>query len=177
MIRKVLEACPSCGGELEIGEVHCTNCETQIRARYRPCDFCMLTEEQSTFLRLFVLSRGNLTEVEKRLGVSYPTVRAKLDEVIERLNVSESAVPGSSASPAGPGRRASLARVPDRDAMVNSAAEPDSRQGQSGIQAERRRVLAAIVRGEISAEDGMNMIRSLGASHADEGRGTEDGST
>ena len=85
MVRKVLESCPSCGGELEITEVRCTRCETQVRARYRPCDFCSLSEEQSTFLRLFLTSRGNLSEVEKRLGVSYPTVRAKLDEVIGAL--------------------------------------------------------------------------------------------
>jgi hypothetical protein len=84
-MRKILERCPSCGSDLEIAELRCTRCETQVRARYRPCDFCRLTEEQSTFMRLFVASRGNLTELEKRLGVSYPTVRAKLDEVIERL--------------------------------------------------------------------------------------------
>ena len=176
MARKVLESCPSCGGQLEIAEVQCTACETQVRARYRPCDFCALTEEQSTFLRMFVMSRGNLSEVEKRLGVSYPTVRAKLDEVIERLNAGESAAARSPLSP-GPRRRANTVRISDRDPVANSAGEPDSRQAQSGIQAERRRVLAAIARGEISAEDGMNMIRSLGASHADEGRGTEDRST
>jgi hypothetical protein len=176
MIKKILEVCPNCGGELEIGEVHCTNCETQIHARYRPCYFCMLTEEQSTFLRLFVLSRGNLTEVEKRLGVSYPTVRAKLDEVTERLNASESAVARSPLSPP-PRRRGNTVRISDRDPMVDSAGEPDSRQAQSSIQVERRRVLADIARGEISAEDGMNMIRALGASHADESRGTEDRST
>ena len=176
MIRKILEACPSCGGQLEIGEVHCTDCETQVHARYRPCDFCMLTEEQSTFLRLFVVSRGNLTEVEKRLGVSYPTVRAKLDEVIERLNAGDSAVARAPVPPAT-GRRANTVRNSDRDPMANSSGEPDLRQAQSSTEAERRRVLAAIARGEVSAEDGMNMIRSLGASHADEGRGTEHGST
>ncbi len=176
MVRKILEACPSCGGELEIGEVHCTNCETQIQARYRPCDFCMLTDEQSTFLRLFVLSRGNLTEVEKRLGVSYPTVRAKLDEVIERLNAGDSGAAKAPVSPAA-GRRANTVRNSARDPRADSSGEPDSRQAQSGIQAERHRVLAAIARGEVSAEDGMNMIRALGASHADEGRGTEHGST
>lgn len=91
MNRKIIEACPSCGSELEIREVGCTRCETQVRARYRPCDFCRLTDEQHTFLRLFVTSRGNLSEVEKRLGVSYPTVRAKLDEIIGRLSAGEAA--------------------------------------------------------------------------------------
>jgi hypothetical protein len=89
MTRKILESCPSCGGPLVITEVHCTRCATQVRAHYRPCDFCRLSDEQSTFLRIFLTSRGNLSEVEKRLGVSYPTVRAKLDEVIARVSAGE----------------------------------------------------------------------------------------
>ena len=108
--RKLIEACPSCGSELEIREVACSRCETVIRAHYRSCDFCRLSEEQSTFLRLFVTSRGNLSEVEKRLGVSYPTVRAKLDEVISRLNAGE--VPREEpAEPSGEARRAVLQAV------------------------------------------------------------------
>ena len=180
MIRKILEECPSCGGGLEIGEVHCTVCETQVHARYRPCDFCSLTDEQSTFLRLFVLSRGNLTEVEKRLGVSYPTVRAKLDEVIERLNTEASAPrpeqPAQRAEPpaAGGGRRQPTAR--GRDQSDPPPPEMPAPQPPDPTLAERRRILAAVARGEISAEDGMNSIRALGANHADEGRGADDGS-
>src|SRR5215471_14608583 len=89
MNTKLLSACPSCGSELEVRELVCTRCDTQVRGHYRSCDFCRLSDEQSTFLRLFVTSRGNLSEVEKRLGVSYPTVRAKLDEVIARVSAVE----------------------------------------------------------------------------------------
>lgn len=85
MGRKMIESCPSCGGELEITEVQCKQCDTTVRSRYEPCEFCSLSEEQTNFLRIFVTSRGNMSDVEKRLGVSYPTVRAKLDEVIQRL--------------------------------------------------------------------------------------------
>lgn len=85
MGRKIIESCPSCGGGLEITEVRCTQCDTVVRSRYEPCEFCSLTDEQTNFLRIFVMSRGNMSDVEKRLGVSYPTVRAKLDEVIQRL--------------------------------------------------------------------------------------------
>jgi hypothetical protein len=92
---------------LEITEIRCTRCDTHVHAHYRPCDFCALTEEQTTFLRLFVTSRGNLSEVEKRLGVSYPTIRAKLDEVIERL-ASTTQPP---ASPAPLERRAILEAI------------------------------------------------------------------
>ena len=111
MVRKILENCPSCGGALEITEVRCTHCETQVRARYRPCDFCALSEEQSTFLRLFLTSRGNLSEVEKRLGVSYPTVRAKLDEVIARLEHAAEPTPPVPSTPGGAGRREILDAV------------------------------------------------------------------
>lgn len=160
---------------MEIGEVHCTDCDTQVHARYRPCEFCVLTEEQSTFLRLFVVSRGNLTEVEKRLGVSYPTVRAKLDEVIERLNATEAALPRPQ-SAAVPGRRASGIRDMDRADAFGVIGDTEPTPAQV-IQMERHRILAAVARGEMSAEDGMNIIRSLGVSHGDQGRGAEDGST
>lgn len=84
-MRKILEECPTCGGGLTITEVRCDACGTQVRSLYRPCPFCALTEEQQTFLMLFLRSRGNLKDVEKTLGISYPTVRAKVDELIDAL--------------------------------------------------------------------------------------------
>jgi hypothetical protein len=133
MVRKILESCPSCGGQLEITEVRCTQCDTRVQARYRPCDFCGLSEEQSTFLRIFLTSRGNLSEVEKRLGVSYPTVRAKLDEVIARLGALE---------------------------PVSQPAPQPAPQASDG--SERRAILDAVARGEISAAEGVTRIRALG---------------
>lgn len=77
--------CPTCGHELEIRELSCHECNTSIRGRWSLGVFGRLTDDQQTFLRIFVRSRGNLSEVERSLGVSYPTVRAKLEEVIEAL--------------------------------------------------------------------------------------------
>ncbi|HVX29816.1 MAG TPA: DUF2089 domain-containing protein [Nitrolancea sp.] len=77
--------CPTCGHVLEIRELNCQECDTTIRGRWPLGVFDRLTVDQQTFLRLFVRSRGNLSEVERSLGVSYPTVRAKLEEVIEAL--------------------------------------------------------------------------------------------
>lgn len=85
-LRKILEQCPSCGGALAITELRCGECATGVSGRFRPCAFCRLTEEQSTFLRLFVQRRGNLSEMEKALGISYPTVRNKLEEIIRLLH-------------------------------------------------------------------------------------------
>src|SRR5664279_1012090 len=84
-MRKILEQCPACGGSLTVTGLQCTRCATGITGRFDPCDFCTLTEEQSTFVKLFVQRRGNLSEMEKALGISYPTVRNKLEEIIRLL--------------------------------------------------------------------------------------------
>src|SRR5919199_5197510 len=165
MVRKILESCPSCGGRIEIGEVHCTRCDTQVRARYRPCDFCVLTEEQSTFLRIFVLSRGNLSEVEKRLGVSYPTVRAKLDEIIERLGTTEVGVFGSSAGISMPRRRPASTRTADLPSLDVSSPETDEPLDGTQAPPDRRRILEAVERGDLSAAEGLARLHGLGGSH------------
>jgi len=142
MARKILEQCPSCGGPLHITEVQCDRCETIVQARYRPCDFCALTEEQSTFLRIFVTSRGNLSEVEKRLGVSYPTVRAKLDEIIERLGTEEQRNTGRVDAPSGVGA-AVRAAMPDIGPMVSTAVREAMEQAGPAIREAMRQASSA----------------------------------
>jgi len=90
-MHKLLERCPACGEPLYVSEMRCTQCPTQIRGRFAPGPLAALTEEQATFVLLFLRSRGNMSELEKRLGVSYPTIRAKLDEVIAALERGEAA--------------------------------------------------------------------------------------
>jgi len=80
------ERCPTCGGALQIRELSCIECKTEIRGHFHPCDFCRLTEDEATFLRVFVLSRGSLKAVGKELGISYPTVSSKLEEIIAALS-------------------------------------------------------------------------------------------
>lgn len=77
--------CPSCGGPLEVRELWCPDCDLAVRGRFARCEFCDLPEEQLSFLRLFVSRRGNLREVERELGLSYPTVRARLDDLLRAL--------------------------------------------------------------------------------------------
>src|SRR5260370_42618416 len=91
-MNRQLEACPCCRSPLVISGLACETCGTVISGRFRGCDFCRLSEEQSTFLMLFVQRRGNLSEMEKALGISYPTVRNKLEEIIRALQESETPV-------------------------------------------------------------------------------------
>ncbi|MBI2504562.1 MAG: DUF2089 domain-containing protein [Candidatus Latescibacteria bacterium] len=84
-MRKILECCPNCGRDLEITQLKCTSCETLISARYSPCRFCKLSQESLRLLEIFIKNRGNVKEMERELGLSYPTVRNKLDAVIKEL--------------------------------------------------------------------------------------------
>ena len=80
-----VSGCPSCGGDLDVQELRCPACDITLRGRFPRCEFCALPAEQLAFLRLFVSRRGNLREVEREMGVSYPTVRARLDDLLQAL--------------------------------------------------------------------------------------------
>ena len=108
-MRKVLEQCPSCGGALAVTALQCTNCDVGVTGRFAPSDFWRLSEEQTTFLRLFVKNRGNLSDMEKALGISYPTVRNKLEEIIRVLD--QPSAPAATANPAQARRDAILRQV------------------------------------------------------------------
>ena len=84
-MRKILEQCPSCGGHLVVTELTCPSCETVVRSRYAPCPFCRLAPDSLSFLEAFVKCRGNIKEMERALGISYPTVRGRLNAIIREL--------------------------------------------------------------------------------------------
>ncbi|WP_292611634.1 DUF2089 domain-containing protein [Methanobacterium sp. BAmetb5] len=83
--REVPGNCPICKSETKVTEIYCKNCDTTIRGEFELCKFCRLNEEQKYFVEVFIKNRGNIKEIEKELGISYPTVRNKLDEVISSL--------------------------------------------------------------------------------------------
>jgi len=86
-MRKLLERCPNCGGDLEITEVRCTQCDTTIHAHYAPCSFCRLDEQTLLFIQEFMRSRGNLREMARESGESYWALRARLNEVVRAMGL------------------------------------------------------------------------------------------
>lgn len=77
--------CPVCGEKLSITKLNCPKCTTTIEGDFHPCEFCRLPDDDLEFIKVFIKCRGNIKDVEKELGISYPTVRGKLDTVIKGL--------------------------------------------------------------------------------------------
>lgn len=77
----ILGKCPVCARDTEIIKIKCDYCGTSIEGHFKPCKFCRLTNEQKMFVDVFIKCRGNIKEMEKELGVSYPTVKNRLEDV------------------------------------------------------------------------------------------------
>ena len=79
--------CPACDAELLVTRLSCVACGTEVTGAFTTCAFCSQDAADRALLELFLLSRGNLKEVERALGVSYPTARARVDAMIDRLGL------------------------------------------------------------------------------------------
>jgi hypothetical protein len=77
--------CPVCGEHLSVTRLGCTSCGTELAGMFASCPFCSLGQKDLDLLRVFLTSRGNMREVEKHLGVSYPTARQRFTDVLVRL--------------------------------------------------------------------------------------------
>ena len=134
-MRKILESCPTCGGEFAVTELTCTVCDTVVRSRYSPCPFCRLAPEDLEFMLIFVRNRGNVKEMERELGVSYWTIRGRLNEVIASMGLEPGGEPEGEEAPR------------ERSAASDRAAG-------------RQAVLARLRRGEISAEEAAEQLKT-----------------
>ena len=85
-MQKLFNQCPACGSPLVITECKCPACQLQMRGEFQSGQLSSLSDEALTFIKVFLSARGNLTEVERVLGISYPTIRNKLDEINNILN-------------------------------------------------------------------------------------------
>lgn len=77
--------CPVCGQGLSVSKLSCGHCSTKIEGEFSLCKFCQLPDEQREFIEVFIKCRGNIKDIEKELSISYPTVRNRLDNIIEAL--------------------------------------------------------------------------------------------
>lgn len=85
MNREAIGQCPVCGDKLNVSKLHCKSCHTSIEGNFNLCKFCQLDKEQKEFAEIFIKNRGNIKEIEKELGISYPTVKNRLDSLVSAL--------------------------------------------------------------------------------------------
>ena len=88
-------ACPVCGDRLRLTKLSCRSCGTEISGDFEACEFCALSPEERQTLRVFLASRGNLRELERHLGVSYPTARVRFDSLLGRLGIERGPAPAA----------------------------------------------------------------------------------
>src|SRR3954466_12001750 len=125
MPHDVISTCPVCSHELSVTRLNCGECGTTLEGSFSVGRFGRLTRDQLTLLESFLRSRGNLREMERELGISYPTVRSRVEALVRAL---------------GFGPRA------DADA-------PDEPPPAPATGRTREDILGAVPRHEMSAED------------------------
>jgi hypothetical protein len=140
MARDVISTCPVCEGELAITRLHCRTCGTALEGEFGVGRFGRLSREQLTLLESFLRSRGNLKDLERELGISYPTVRGRIEALLRALGLAE-------------GDEVAAEEPVEADAP-NPTIDDDA--------GERRAILDRLARREISAEDAAEALRTLG---------------
>ncbi len=139
MPHDVISTCPVCAGELAVTRLHCRSCGTTLEGEFSVGRFGRLTKEQLVLLESFLRSRGNLRDMERELGISYPTVRGRVEALVRAL---------------GFGPRDG-AEEPDEDGA-------DATAGAAEAAAGRQAILERLAKGEIGAEEAATAIRKLG---------------
>ncbi len=86
MIKK-FKNCPSCGQRMVISELRCPDCDLRVRKEFPPCEFCLLPEEDYEFLKVFLRTEGKITDMEKILKLSYPSIKIKIENLLRNLNL------------------------------------------------------------------------------------------
>jgi hypothetical protein len=133
MAHDVISTCPVCSGELAVTRLHCRSCGTTLEGDFSVGRFGRLNRDQLALLESFLRSRGNLREMERELGISYPTVRGRVEALVRAL---------------GFGPRAD--------------ADPDEDTAVTPVPVSRDSILERLARREITAEDAATAIRDLG---------------
>ena len=141
MVHDVIATCPVCSGELTIARLHCRSCGTALEGEFGVGRFGRLDREQLSLLESFLRSRGNLKEMERELGISYPTVRGRVDALVRALGLADG-------------------DATDADDALESDAEAST--AGADVAAERRSILERLARKEIRAEEAAAALRALG---------------
>ncbi len=142
MPHDVISTCPVCSGELAVTRLHCRSCGTTLEGDFSVGRFGRLSRDQLALLESFLRSRGNLRDMERELGLSYPTVRSRVEALVRSLGFG----PRGDADDSAPETSDAATTATDANAILAS----------------RQQILERLARHEIGAEDAADAIRALG---------------
>lgn len=168
--------CPVCNGDLLVTRLECSSCGTEVNGTFTLGHLATLREPHASLIEMFLRVRGNVKEMERELGLSYPTVRAHLEKALEAAGFGRAADRGAEGAgaeqPWEVRFEADLTRR-IQDQVEASLAGLSMRAGRradsSMARAERERELAArraeileqLERGEIGAAEAAALLRQL----------------
>jgi hypothetical protein len=81
----ILGTCPVCGETLTVTRLHCRSCDTTIEGQFAVGAFERLSPEQLAFAEVFISCEGKLNRMQEKMGLSYPTLRGRLNELIRAM--------------------------------------------------------------------------------------------
>lgn len=127
MEREVISTCPVCESRLQVTRLHCNTCGTTIEGEFNVGRFARLGREQMSLLESFLRSRGNLKELERELGLSYPTIRGRVETLLRTLGLGDGPIPAEPSQAAEPQidpdlRRTVLERLARHELTAEQAA-------------------------------------------------------
>src|SRR3954464_11035491 len=111
--KKLVTRCPFCSGQMGISRLECSSCDTQIDSLLPVPSFFRLPPDLQDFVLIFLRCQGKIRDVERELGISYPTVCKRLDVVNELL--------GNTAKPLN--RKSILEQLESGEISATEAAE------------------------------------------------------
>jgi hypothetical protein len=92
MQKNLPHICPSCSSILGVKSLVCGNCQTEVSGNYSLPLLASLSQQEQDFIVAFVKSSGSLKIMAQQLGLSYPTVRNLLDDIIEKVTTNENKI-------------------------------------------------------------------------------------
>jgi hypothetical protein len=155
MPHDVISTCPVCSNELAVTRLHCRSCGTTLEGEFSVGRFGRLSREQLALLESFLRSRGNLRDMERELGISYPTVRSRVEALVRALGFG----PRSDSDEAVADEQATAGA---NTADANTAGAATTPTGTNDPAAARQQILERLARREITADEAAAAIRSLG---------------
>ena len=81
----MINKCPNCGDQMVITSYRCNSCFTEVHGEFEVDSFSRLDKEDKEFIELFLQKRGSIKDVGEEIGISYPTVRNRIDKIVAKL--------------------------------------------------------------------------------------------